>query len=223
MVPGLRKYSCEFSLDPNTAHRELLLSEDKRSVRRVKEQLCPRHEDRFMDQPQVLSCTGLRGRCYWEVEWRRGDVDVAVSYRGIRRRGESCRFGDNDRSWSLRFRGGALRVCHNGKETRIYYTYSYSSLRLGVFLDSEAGILSFYQILSDDKPLHLHTVSCSFTKPLFPGFSVTTGKKQYYTHIYFFHLDWECSWILRMELCPSMMSVMVNSSTFTPSSALSLS
>ncbi|KAK7945322.1 hypothetical protein WMY93_001050 [Mugilogobius chulae] len=32
MVPGLRKYSCEFSLDPNTAHRKLKLSEDKRTV-----------------------------------------------------------------------------------------------------------------------------------------------------------------------------------------------
>uniref|UniRef100_A0A8C6TK01 B30.2/SPRY domain-containing protein n=1 Tax=Neogobius melanostomus TaxID=47308 RepID=A0A8C6TK01_9GOBI len=163
MVPGLRKYSCEFSLDPNTAHRELLLSEDKRSVRRVKEQLCPSHEDRFMDQPQVLSCTGLRGRCYWEVERRGEDVDVAVSYRGIRRRGESCRFGDNDQSWSLRVKG-ALSVCHNGKETPIPLRL-FQSARLGVFLDSEAGVLSFYNV-HDEKLFHIYTFSCSFTEPL---------------------------------------------------------
>ncbi|KAK7915619.1 hypothetical protein WMY93_011380 [Mugilogobius chulae] len=62
MVPGLRKYSCEFSLDPNTAHRKLKLSEDKRTVTRVREdQQYPHHEDRFTDCEQVLSCTGLRG------------------------------------------------------------------------------------------------------------------------------------------------------------------
>uniref|UniRef100_A0A8C6UF57 NACHT domain-containing protein n=1 Tax=Neogobius melanostomus TaxID=47308 RepID=A0A8C6UF57_9GOBI len=195
MVPGLRKYSCEFSLDPNTAHRELLLSEDKRSVRRVKEQLCPRHEDRFMDQPQVLSCTGLRGRCYWEVKMR-GGVDVAMSYRGIRRRGESCRFGDNDQSWSLRVTCGDLSVCHNGKETPILYIYFHSSSPLGVFLDSEAGVLSFYQILSDDELFHLHTFSCSFTEPLFPGFGLispdssvalikTTGRRDFVSFLSF--------------------------------------
>uniref|UniRef100_A0A8C6TLD7 Uncharacterized protein n=1 Tax=Neogobius melanostomus TaxID=47308 RepID=A0A8C6TLD7_9GOBI len=156
------------SLPSRLPHRELLLSEDKRSVRRVKEQLCPRHEDRFMDQPQVLSCTGLRGRCYWEVEWRE-DVDVAVSYRGIRRRGESCRFGDNDQSWSLRVRGKAFSVCHNEKETRIPRWYFTSGL--GVFLDSEAGVLSFYEV-APNKLLHLHTFSCSFTEPLFPGFGL---------------------------------------------------
>ncbi|KAK7878999.1 hypothetical protein WMY93_034168, partial [Mugilogobius chulae] len=89
MVPGLRKYSCEFSLDPNTAHRKLKLSEDKRTVTWVREdQQYPDHEDRFTGYKQVLSCTGLRGRCYWEVDWSGRDVFIAVSYRGIRRRGK---------------------------------------------------------------------------------------------------------------------------------------
>uniref|UniRef100_A0AAV2K813 NACHT-associated domain-containing protein n=1 Tax=Knipowitschia caucasica TaxID=637954 RepID=A0AAV2K813_KNICA len=83
MVPGLRKYSCEFSLDPNSAHRILKLSEDKRTVTRgTEEQQCPGHQDRFTDQPQVLSSTGLRGRCYWEVTWTRRSweevIEIAV-------------------------------------------------------------------------------------------------------------------------------------------------
>ncbi|KAK7945282.1 hypothetical protein WMY93_001010 [Mugilogobius chulae] len=62
------RHSCEFSLDPNTAHRKLKLSEDKRTLTCVREdQQYPHHEDRFTDFPQVLSCTGLRGRCYWET------------------------------------------------------------------------------------------------------------------------------------------------------------
>uniref|UniRef100_A0A8C9RP32 SPRY-associated domain-containing protein n=1 Tax=Scleropages formosus TaxID=113540 RepID=A0A8C9RP32_SCLFO len=60
---------CQLSLDPNTAQRELSLSEGNREVRRRgKPQPYPDHPHRF-DWPQVLCREGLTGRCYWEVEW----------------------------------------------------------------------------------------------------------------------------------------------------------
>ncbi|KAK7879162.1 hypothetical protein WMY93_034056 [Mugilogobius chulae] len=173
MVPGLRKYSCEFSLDPNTAHRNLKLSEDKQTVTRVREdQQYPHHEDRFTDCEQVLSCTGLRGRCYWEVDWSEG-VSIAVSYRRIRQRGETeeCRFGDNDQSWSLKIFDGRYYFYHNNRHTNLFSS-SRDSGRVSVLLDSEAGSLSFYDVDSDGKLSHLHTSSCSFTDPLFPGFKL---------------------------------------------------
>uniref|UniRef100_A0A8C6TH15 NACHT domain-containing protein n=1 Tax=Neogobius melanostomus TaxID=47308 RepID=A0A8C6TH15_9GOBI len=89
MVPGLRKYACEFSLDPNTMNSRLRLSEENRSVTFVEEeQQYPDHEGRFTKYKQVLSSTGLRGRCYWEVDWSGGErgFGIAASYRGIRRR-----------------------------------------------------------------------------------------------------------------------------------------
>ncbi|XP_055020380.1 vespryn-like [Boleophthalmus pectinirostris] len=121
MVPGLKKYFCDVSLDPNTANNTLKLSVDKRTVTSVEElQLYPSHQDRFSSCAQVLSSTALTGRCYWEVETT-GDVDIAVSYRGIRRRGEAedCRFGDNDQSWSLRRndRGFCSFIIVKGKHT----------------------------------------------------------------------------------------------------------
>ena len=62
--------ACELTLDPNTAHRVLSLSEDNRKVTRVREQqLYPDHPERFGSWPQVLSRESLTGRCYWEVEW----------------------------------------------------------------------------------------------------------------------------------------------------------
>ncbi|KAK7944651.1 hypothetical protein WMY93_000379 [Mugilogobius chulae] len=152
IVPGLRKYSCEFSLDPNTAHRKLKLSEDKRTVTYVdEEQQYPDHEDRFTDYEQVLSCTGLSGRCYWEVNWS-GWVYVAVSYKGIRRRGwaDENVFGGNDQSWCLNIKSG----------------------RVAVLLDSEAGSLSFYEVGSDGELSHIYTYRSSFTEPLFPGFAL---------------------------------------------------
>ncbi|XP_055084654.1 NLR family CARD domain-containing protein 3-like isoform X3 [Periophthalmus magnuspinnatus] len=176
MVPGLRKYSCEFSLDPNTAHRKLKLSKDKQTVTCAREeQQYPDHEDRFTDWYQVLSCTGLKGCCYWEVQWS-GCAEIAVSYKGIRRRGETedCRLGDSDQSWSLRALNGRYYFCHN-RQTALSSSFfsSFSSRhsgRVSVFLDSEAGSLSFFEVRIDGELFHLHTFSSSFTEPLFPGF-----------------------------------------------------
>ncbi|KAK7945274.1 hypothetical protein WMY93_001002 [Mugilogobius chulae] len=165
--------SCEFSLDPNTAHKNLELSEDKRTVIcEWEEQQYPRHRDRFTDCTQVLSCTGLRGRCYWEVDWRGRDIDLAVSYRRIRRRGDtkSCVFGSNRESWSLWIEHGRYYFSHNNRQTDLSSSFCGRSGRVSVFLDSEAGSLSFYDVGSDGKLSHIHTSSCSFTEPLFPGF-----------------------------------------------------
>uniref|UniRef100_A0A3B4AM23 B30.2/SPRY domain-containing protein n=1 Tax=Periophthalmus magnuspinnatus TaxID=409849 RepID=A0A3B4AM23_9GOBI len=182
MVPGLRKYSGEFSLDPNTAHRKLKLSENTRTVTCVREeQQYSDHEDRFTDYRQVLSCTGLRGRCYWEVDWRGEVVDISVSNKGIRRRGEreECGFKNNDQSWSLMVYYGHYHFCHNNRCTNLSSSSFSFSLRrrVSVFLDSEAGSLSFYDIHSDGELFHLHTFSHTFTEPLFPGFGFGEWKK----------------------------------------------
>uniref|UniRef100_A0AAV2MMX7 FISNA domain-containing protein n=1 Tax=Knipowitschia caucasica TaxID=637954 RepID=A0AAV2MMX7_KNICA len=42
--------------------------------------------------------------------------------------------------------------------------------RVSVFLDSEAGSLSFYKAVSDGELFHLHTFTSSFSEPVFPGF-----------------------------------------------------
>uniref|UniRef100_A0AAQ4QKB7 NACHT domain-containing protein n=1 Tax=Gasterosteus aculeatus aculeatus TaxID=481459 RepID=A0AAQ4QKB7_GASAC len=68
--PGLRKYSCELTIDTNTVNRGLKLSDNNRKVTRVMEyQSYPDHPDRFVSYHQLLCRTGLTGRCYWEVEW----------------------------------------------------------------------------------------------------------------------------------------------------------
>uniref|UniRef100_A0A087X5M9 B30.2/SPRY domain-containing protein n=1 Tax=Poecilia formosa TaxID=48698 RepID=A0A087X5M9_POEFO len=170
LTPGLRKYSCQLTIDTNTVSRKLKLSKDKRKVTLVEElQSYPDHPDRF-DLPQLLCRTGLTGRCYWEVEWK-GRVDISVSYRRIGRKGKSsdCRFGGNDHSWSLRCsdRKG-FSVCHNNIETRLPSSSSVSN-RVSVYVDCPAGILSFYRVSSDSLIL-LHTFNTTFTEPLIPGF-----------------------------------------------------
>ncbi|XP_065817586.1 NLR family CARD domain-containing protein 3-like [Labrus bergylta] len=175
LKPGLRKYACELELDTNTVNRELKLSDNNRKVTRVEElQSYPDHPDRFDNWCSQLLCrTGLTGRCYWEVEWR-GQVDVSVSYRGIRRRGDSdeCVFGDNDQSWSLSCSDGGYSVYHNNRRTEISSSSSFSSSvshRVAVYVDCPAGSLSFYRV-SSDTLIHLHTFNTTFTEPLYPGF-----------------------------------------------------
>ncbi|XP_026005015.1 tripartite motif-containing protein 16-like isoform X2 [Astatotilapia calliptera] len=87
---GFLKYSCEITLDPNTANKQLLLSEGNRKATLMEQQQSySDHPDRFTGWLQVLSRESLTGRCYWEVEWRGGGVYVAVAYKNISRKGES--------------------------------------------------------------------------------------------------------------------------------------
>ncbi|XP_077937374.1 NLR family CARD domain-containing protein 3 isoform X7 [Gasterosteus aculeatus] len=168
--PGLRKYSCELTIDTNTVNKQLKLSDNNREVTHVVEvQSRPDHPDRFDSCLQLLCRTGLTGRCYWEVEWS-GDVDLSVGYRGIRRKGYSydCVFGLNDQSWSLMFSDEGYSVRHNKTETFITSSSS-SSGRVAVYVDCPAGSLSFFRV-SSDTLIHLHTFSATFTEPLYPGF-----------------------------------------------------
>ncbi|KAK0153082.1 Tripartite motif-containing protein 16 [Merluccius polli] len=145
---SLKKYACGLTLDPNTAHRHLSLSEDHRKVMGVgKDQSHPDHPDRFDSWVQVLCREGLTGRCYWEVE-RRGPVYIGVTYRGITRRGGGgdSRLGGNNKSWSLYcYDDSGYSVCYNGSRTDISLLPS-DSTRVGVCVDRPAGSLSFYRV-----------------------------------------------------------------------------
>ncbi|XP_072231655.1 NLR family CARD domain-containing protein 3-like [Leuresthes tenuis] len=170
LTPGLRKYSCRLTIDTNTVNRGLKLSDNNRKVTYVEEdQSYPDHPDRFDGWSQLLCRNVLTGRCYWEVEWS-GEVDIAVSYRRISRRGDrDCVFGCNDQSWSLfcSDRSG-YSIWHNNRETSI----PSSSNRVAVYVDRPAGTLSFYRV-SSDTLIHLHTFNTTFTEePLHPGFTV---------------------------------------------------
>ncbi|XP_029939818.1 stonustoxin subunit beta-like, partial [Salarias fasciatus] len=142
------------------------------------------HPHRFDDCPQLLCRNDLSGRCYWEVEWS-GPVSISVSYRGIRRKGDSeeCRFGRNYHSWSLECYGG-YSVCHNNRETLLSLSsFSSSSFisssaysssasgRVAVYVDCPAGSLSFFRV-SSDSLIHLYTFNTTFTQPLTAGFGL---------------------------------------------------
>ncbi|XP_063049700.1 stonustoxin subunit beta-like [Engraulis encrasicolus] len=162
------QYSWHFTLDPNTAHRVLHLSEgNKRVEYRRKVQSYPDHPDRFDRHPQVLCREGVSAHCYWEVEWS-GGVGIAVSYKNIRRKGDGdeCMFGGNDQSWRLYLSSSSASFHHNNKQMELPLV---ASSRIGVYVDHRAGALAFYSITGDIMTL-LHRVHSTFTHTLYPGF-----------------------------------------------------
>ncbi|XP_072567652.1 NACHT, LRR and PYD domains-containing protein 12-like isoform X2 [Paramormyrops kingsleyae] len=170
--PGIQKYSCQLTLDPNTANSRLSLSEGNRKVTWGAEQPYPDHPERFDCWYQVLCRESLTGHCYWEAEWRGDGAEIGVTYKGIRRKGRSadCWLGYNDKSWSLCCSPDSYSVYHNNTETDIPIKPS-GSHRVGVYLDWVAGTLSFYRVSSDGLTL-LYSFTSSFTEPLYPGFWV---------------------------------------------------
>ncbi|XP_016102084.1 NACHT, LRR and PYD domains-containing protein 3-like [Sinocyclocheilus grahami] len=178
--------SCDLTLDPNTAHARLVLSEENRKVTRVsEEQLYPDHPDRFDEyNPQVLCSESLTGRCYWETEWRGAYPDISVAYKGIKRKGKcaDCVFGGNMNSWSLFCSNNRFTVRHNNNFTEISAA-SDSCKRVAVFLDEPSGSLSFYSVSDTHTLTHLHTFTHTFTQPLHAGFYLNYNSSVSLCHI----------------------------------------
>ncbi|XP_071029018.1 NLR family CARD domain-containing protein 3-like [Oncorhynchus clarkii lewisi] len=171
MKPGLRKYVCDLTLDPNTVDRHLSLSEENRKVTwRREKQPYPDHPERFEGCRQVLCREGLTGRCYWEVEWSGSGAVIGMTYKGNSRGGRDCWLGYNDKSWSLFCSDNSYSAWHNNNPTTIDVPPS-SFHRVGVYLDWPAGTLSFYRA-SSDTLTHLITFTSTFTEPLYPGFRI---------------------------------------------------
>ncbi|XP_026065944.1 NACHT, LRR and PYD domains-containing protein 12-like isoform X2 [Carassius auratus] len=183
ITAGLQKWVCFLTLDPNTAHTQLSLSEENREVTLVMEkQSYPDHPDRFNECPQVLCRESVCGRCYWEIECSGKYVCISLSYKSISRKGwgYECWFGRNNQSWSLICSSSSYSFRHNNIETVLPVnptsrrTGVYDNVnirRTGVYVDHRAGTLSFYSVSRNTMSL-IHTVHTTFTQPLYPGFRV---------------------------------------------------
>ncbi|XP_073403377.1 E3 ubiquitin/ISG15 ligase TRIM25-like [Dendrobates tinctorius] len=170
----LRVHVPDILLDVDTAHRRVKVSEDLKTATISEEkQEMPESPGRFVDYSQVLSRCGLSsGRHYWEVEWDQiGDCAIGFSYPSIEREGRQSCIGLNDKSWSLDMYDGEYKVYHNTDVLTL--SVKPTCLTLGVFLDYEAGRLSFYELC--DPIRHLHTFTASFTEPLHVVFCVDYG------------------------------------------------
>ncbi|XP_035520632.1 E3 ubiquitin-protein ligase TRIM47-like [Morone saxatilis] len=166
----------KIEVDPNTVAACLCLSDGNREISwGGRDQAHPDNPDRFTFNHQALCQKGLEGSHYWEVEWDGGVVDLAVSYKGIKRKGlgKECCFGHNGLSWKLTCSSSGCRFWHNNLHKG--QIPPARSRRVGVHLDFEEGRLAFYNVSDTETLTLLHQIQTTFTEPLYPGFSVDLG------------------------------------------------
>ncbi|NXA19700.1 TRI39 ligase, partial [Ibidorhyncha struthersii] len=165
----LKKFKVDVTLDPETAHPELTLSEDRKSVRRGSKKLILSLFDnpkRFGTTPVVLgSQVFFSGRSYWEVqvgdkpEWGLGLCRESASRKG------NVLFSPNNGYWVLRLQNGGNYEALTLPASPL--TLSVRPRRVGIFLDYEAGEISFYNV-SDRS--HIYTFTDKFLGNLRPLF-----------------------------------------------------
>lgn len=166
--------ACELTWDPNTAHRNVFLSDGNRKVTWVEEeQSYPHHLDRSDRCLWVLCTQGLDGRCYWEVEVL-GSLSIGVTYSETDKKSnmDDFKMGHNDKSWCLVNSNDGYYVLHSNKEVDVS-SLGWRTSRVGVYLDRPAGTLSFYRVSSDSLN-HLHTFKTTFNQPLYPALEFHT-------------------------------------------------
>ncbi|XP_040197903.1 E3 ubiquitin-protein ligase TRIM39-like [Rana temporaria] len=162
-------------LDVNTAHNNLHISDDRKTVSRSDRiQNRPKTPERFQGYQVLSSRSFSSGRHYWEVDVGGSDIwIVGMCYPSIERRGglESV-IGYNKKSWGLcRDDDDQYKVRHDSKV--ILLPSNISSNRVRIDLDYEAGRISFYDLC--DPIRHLRTFTTTFTEPLHAGIYVYKG------------------------------------------------
>ncbi|KAI4897836.1 hypothetical protein NFI96_027482 [Prochilodus magdalenae] len=152
------------TLDPNTAHSKLILSDDLTSVRVCDEkQSLPENPERFNAYPFVLGFEGFSsGTQCWEVEV--GDSpawDLGVIIKSDQRNREIF---SNSGVWSMWYYGGKYGACSSPQPSHVL-SMPKKLQRIRVQLDWDRGKLTFSDPLSNT---HLHTFTHQFTEKVFP-------------------------------------------------------
>ncbi|XP_078510530.1 E3 ubiquitin/ISG15 ligase TRIM25 [Lissotriton helveticus] len=166
----LLNFAEKLSLDFNTAHKRIVLTErnTKMSVTDT-----PLHysdnPQRFTHCSQVLGFQGFsRGIHYWEVEIKSSNFcGIGVSYKSIDRRGTESRLGRNKVSWCIEWFNAKLSAWHNDVEEILHNP---SPDRVGVLLNCDNGQVSFFSHAS--KTILLYKFQAQFTEAVFPAFWV---------------------------------------------------
>ncbi|XP_078497913.1 E3 ubiquitin-protein ligase TRIM39-like [Lissotriton helveticus] len=169
----VKSYKVMVTLDPDTAHPQLLLSEGGRRVRWTDTaQPLPDTPKRFTYYPCVLGSEGFTsGRHYWEVqplqEGRGWNVGVAAE--SVDRKG-SFTWSPEGGVWAVQGLGGQYRAL---TYPRTPLSPREKPLKLGVYLDYEGGRLSLYN--ADSMELLYTSPQAPFTERLFPYFWIEAG------------------------------------------------
>ncbi|XP_028329786.1 E3 ubiquitin-protein ligase TRIM39 isoform X2 [Gouania willdenowi] len=172
-IKKIQEYALDITLDANTAHPRLLLSEDLKSVRcGERHQLMPDNPERFDRVVCVLGREAIScGRHYWEVEvGGKTDWDLGVAKLSVYRKGK-IQYTPCNGFWFLSLRDKSKYAFRTEPSTDVHMNLPPN--KIGIFVDFEKGQVSFYNV---DAKIHIYTFSDIFNECLYPFFSPCTNK-----------------------------------------------
>ncbi|XP_035115430.1 E3 ubiquitin-protein ligase TRIM69 isoform X3 [Callithrix jacchus] len=163
LSPGLSP----LTLDPKTAHPNLVLSKSQTSVWHgdIKKEM-PNDPERFDSSVAVLGSSGFTsGKWYWEVEvakktkWTIGVVRESIIRKGC------CPLTPEQGFWLLRLRNQTDLKALDLPSCSLTLTNNLD--KVGIYLDYEGGQVSFYNAKT---MTHIYTFSNTFMEKLYPYF-----------------------------------------------------
>ncbi|TDG99541.1 hypothetical protein EPR50_G00194760 [Perca flavescens] len=172
-IRKIQEYAVDVTLDSNTAHPRLILSEDLKSVRcGDKHQMLADNPERFNRVVCVIGREAISsGRHYWEVEvGGKTDWDLGVARQLINRKGK-VEVTPSNGYWFLSLRDKKKYAFRTEPSTDVHLNLRPNTI--GIFVDYEKGQVSFYNV---DAKIHIYTFNDTFSECIYPFFSPCTNK-----------------------------------------------
>ncbi|XP_067266962.1 E3 ubiquitin-protein ligase TRIM21-like isoform X17 [Chanodichthys erythropterus] len=173
----MQQYAVDVTLNPDTAHPSLILSDDGKQVRLGdKRQKLPDKPERFNTSVCVLGKEGFSsGRFYFEVQVKgKTEWDLGVARESINRKGQII-LTPSRGFWTVWLRNENEYAALS--DPPVSLSLRVKPQRVGVFVDYEEGLVSFYDVKSSS---HIYSYTDqSFTGKLYPYFcpSLNNGGK----------------------------------------------
>uniref|UniRef100_A0A8C4EUE9 E3 ubiquitin-protein ligase TRIM21-like n=1 Tax=Dicentrarchus labrax TaxID=13489 RepID=A0A8C4EUE9_DICLA len=164
----VQQYAVDVTLDPDTAHPDLILSDDGKEVydSDIKKNL-PDNPERFDSCTNVLAKQSFSsGRFYYEAQVKgKTEWDLGVVRESINRKGQITLSPQNG-YWTIWLRNETEYKALAGPS--VCLSLQSQPEKVGVFVDYEEGLVSFYDV--DAAALIYSFTGCSFTEKLYPYF-----------------------------------------------------
>ncbi|XP_067441779.1 E3 ubiquitin-protein ligase TRIM39-like [Thunnus thynnus] len=164
----VQQYAVDVTLDPDTAHPKLILSDDEKQVNHDDvEKNLPDNPERFSFCYCVLGKQSFSsGRFCFEVQVKgKTEWTLGVARESINRKGKITLRPQNG-YWTIWLRNGNEYKALAGPPVRL--SLKSQPQKVGVFVDYEEGLVSFYDV--DAAALIYSFTGCSFTEKLYPYF-----------------------------------------------------
>ncbi|KAL6491205.1 hypothetical protein MHYP_G00015500 [Metynnis hypsauchen] len=165
----IEQYAVDVTLDPDSAHPQLILSDDGKQVRHGdKRQNLPDTPERFDCCPCVLGKEGFSsGRFYYEVQVSgKTDWTLGVTTESSNRKGVITAKPEKG-YWMVALRNETEYTAADSPPVPL--SLKQAPQKVGVFVDYEEGLVSFYDV---EASVHIYSFTGqSFTEKLYPYFN----------------------------------------------------